>query len=57
MYPSMDQNYITTHVQAVVAEPWEWKETLGREEREGREKEELRVGKDGWRYEPKGKGY
>ena len=37
-----------------VDEAWEWEEHSGQGESEGEEQEGLRVGKDGWRYEPKG---
>ena len=53
LHPNMDQNYVTYHP---CTRSNRRDLAMGREFGYGGKKE-LRVGKDGWRYEPKGKGH
>ena len=48
MYPSMDQDYVSTNVLEAIEEAWDWEEQTAKEDKDGEEWEELRVGKDGW---------
>ena len=49
MYPSMDQEYVSTNVLEAIEEAWDWEEQIAKEAKDGEEEEELWVGKDGWR--------
>ena len=54
IYPSMDQKYVSTNVLEAVEQAWDWEEQIAKDDGEGAEQEELRVGKDGWKLGRKG---